>query len=123
MLWEVPSTRNLLETPSAAQSLDGYCRLEGSLRFPGPTLVRPAGVRYGELAANVSQVETSPLLNPVWNERLRCSDVPWVKALGTTSWFPTEPQSQPGKAQLSANAERWTRKEQKCHWPLRPIRC
>src|SRR3984957_3636549 len=32
---DVPSTRNLLETPSVAQSLDGYLRLKGSLRFPG----------------------------------------------------------------------------------------
>src|SRR5580700_7005598 len=32
---DVPSTRNLLETPSVAQSLDGILRLEGSLRFPG----------------------------------------------------------------------------------------
>src|SRR5580693_8488889 len=31
---DVPSTRNLLETPSVAQSLDGYLRLKGSLRFP-----------------------------------------------------------------------------------------
>src|SRR5580704_10826250 len=30
----VPSTRNLLETSSVAQSLDGILRLKGSLRFP-----------------------------------------------------------------------------------------
>src|SRR3984957_14031823 len=35
---DVPSTRNLLETPSVAQSLDGYLRLEGSLRFPAVNL-------------------------------------------------------------------------------------
>ena len=29
-----------------------------------------------------------------------------------------------GKGPLSANAECWARvKEEKCHWPLRPIRC
>jgi hypothetical protein len=30
----LPSMRNLLETPSVAQRLDGYGRLTGSLRFP-----------------------------------------------------------------------------------------
>jgi hypothetical protein len=29
-----PSTRNLLESSSVAQRLDGYGRLTGSLRFP-----------------------------------------------------------------------------------------
>src|SRR4029077_21292087 len=38
---DVPSTRNLLETPSVAQSLDGYLRLKGSLRFPAAKLRLP----------------------------------------------------------------------------------
>src|ERR1700693_5420851 len=81
---DVPSTRNLLETPSVAQSLDGILRLKGSLRFPGSTLDRAAGGRYSELADSVLQPETWPPLKPAWNQRLRCSDVPWVKESGTT---------------------------------------
>src|SRR5580700_2421239 len=81
---DVPSTRNLLETPSVAQSLDGYLRLKGSLRFPFvefrstycPRARRNAA--YSELADSVLQPETWPPLKPVWNQRLRCSDVPWV---------------------------------------------
>src|ERR1700729_2673541 len=87
---DVPSTRNLLETPSVAQSLDGYLRLKGSLRFPSvefrsthcPRARRNAS--YSELADIVSQAETWPLLKPLENQRLRCSDVPWVKESGTT---------------------------------------
>jgi hypothetical protein len=35
-------------------------------------------------AWNVSQLETCPDLSPVMNQRVRCSDEPWVKASGTT---------------------------------------
>src|SRR5580692_5532755 len=38
---DVPSTRNLLEAPSVAQSLDGILCLKGSLRFPAVKF-RPA---------------------------------------------------------------------------------
>ena len=81
---DVPSTRNLLDTPSVAQSLDGYSRLKGSLRFPGSTLDRLVGRRYSELADSVLQPETWPPLKPLENQRLRCSEVPWVKESGTT---------------------------------------
>jgi hypothetical protein len=33
---------------------------------------------------NVSQPETCPDLSPVMNQRVRCSDEPWVKPSGTT---------------------------------------
>jgi hypothetical protein len=39
---------------------------------------------YNVLADRVSQAETLPSLKPAKNQRLRCSDVPWVKASGTT---------------------------------------
>src|SRR5580692_2040346 len=76
---DVPSTRNLLETPSVAQSLDGFLRLKGSLRFPSvefrsahcPRARRNAS--YSEVAEIVSQAETWPLLKPLENQRLRCS--------------------------------------------------
>jgi hypothetical protein len=35
-------------------------------------------------ARNVSQLATCPDFRPVVNQRVRCSDVPWVKASGTT---------------------------------------
>ena len=35
-------------------------------------------------AANVSQALMVPSLKPVVNQRLRCSEVPWVKLSGTT---------------------------------------
>ena len=35
-------------------------------------------------AWNVSQPETCPDLSPVMNQRVRCSDEPWVKPSGTT---------------------------------------
>ena len=38
----------------------------------------------GRAAWNVSQLETCPDLSPVMNQRVRCSDEPWVKASGTT---------------------------------------
>jgi hypothetical protein len=97
---DVPSTRNLLDTPSVAQSLDGYLRLKGSLRFPavkfrpvmrsrasGARLPLPAcgeRLNHSELADSVLQPETWPPLKPLENQRLRCSDVPWVKESGTT---------------------------------------
>src|SRR5580698_3869142 len=126
----IPSTRNLLETPSVAQSLDGYLRLKGSLRFPAakfrppmrsrasrsrlplPACGERVGVRgpvrwaqnrgaqnrgdapspslratsprtrgeinQSEVADSVLQPETWPPLKPLENQRLRCSDVPWV---------------------------------------------
>src|SRR5579862_9053503 len=151
----VPSTRNLLETPSVAQSLDGCLRLKGSLRFPAakfrppmysgasrsrlplpacgervgvwgpirwarnysdvcndvwnvaalsaklriverpphpPRFARATSPRaagrgdslYSELADSVLQLLTWPPLKPAENQRLRCSEVPWVKASGTT---------------------------------------
>src|SRR5580693_6080257 len=116
---DVPSTRNLLETPSVAQSLDGRLRLKGSLRFPAVKFrlamrSRASGARtadpldrrsllqerrpenayalrargerldQSDFAEIVSQAETWPLLKPLENQRLRCSDVPWVKESGTT---------------------------------------
>src|ERR1700733_15634137 len=42
---DVPSTRNLLETPSVAQRLDGYLRLKGSLRFPAVNFRSATGSR------------------------------------------------------------------------------
>lgn len=39
---------------------------------------------YNEPADSVLQSETLPELNPFKNQRLRCADVPWVKASGTT---------------------------------------
>src|SRR5262245_64181530 len=39
----------------------------------------------GRVAWNVSQLETCPDLSPVMNQRVRCSDEPWVKASGMTS--------------------------------------
>src|ERR1700688_1879180 len=87
---DVPSTRNLLATPSVAQSLDGYLRLKGSLRFPFdefrstycPWARRNAA--YSEVADSVLQPFTWPPLKPLENQRLRCSDVPWVNESGTT---------------------------------------
>ena len=35
-------------------------------------------------AWKVSQLATCPDLSPVMNQRVRCSDEPWVKASGTT---------------------------------------
>jgi hypothetical protein len=35
-------------------------------------------------ARNVSQLATCPDLKPVMNQRVRCAEVPWVKASGTT---------------------------------------
>src|SRR5580704_9894169 len=97
---DMPSTRNLLATPSVAQSLDGYLRLKGSLRFPAvkfrpPMCSRASGARLplpacgekldqSELADSVLQLLTWPPLKPAENQRLRCSEVPWVKASGTT---------------------------------------
>jgi hypothetical protein len=45
-----------------------------------------AGNRSGQgcPAWNVSQFETCPDLSPVMNQRVRCSDEPWVKPSGTT---------------------------------------
>src|ERR1700719_829590 len=65
---DVPSTRNLLETPSVARSLDGYLRLKGSLRFPGldfrstrkPALQRTRRQRIA--ARNLAAIE--PRLEP-----------------------------------------------------------
>jgi len=45
---------------------------------------RPYAVHQGRGAWNVSQLETCPDLSPVMNQRVRCSDEPWVKASGTT---------------------------------------
>ena len=77
-------------------------RLKGSLRFPAviqfraddsvlatsvaqPSALPRAGRGpYSELADSVLQPETWPPLKPFWNQRLRCSDVPWVKESGTT---------------------------------------
>src|SRR4029077_7186102 len=97
---DVPSTRNLLDPPSVAQSLDGLLRLKGSLRIPaekfrplmcsqasGARRTSPARgeiKRYSELADSVLQPFTWPPLKPFWNQRLRCSEVPWVKESGTT---------------------------------------
>ena len=89
----VSSTRNLLETPSVAQSLDGS-RLKGACVFPAaqssPAVRRtedfcslPAAP-YSVFAESVSQPETWPPLKPFKNQRLRCSEVPWVKESGTT---------------------------------------
>jgi hypothetical protein len=39
---------------------------------------------YNEPADSVLQSEMLPELNPFMNQRLRCADVPWVKASGTT---------------------------------------
>jgi hypothetical protein len=35
-------------------------------------------------ARNVSQLATCPVFKPVMNQRVRCAEVPWVKASGTT---------------------------------------
>jgi hypothetical protein len=82
-------------------------RLKGSLRFPGKNFSsmmrsRTSGARlplrsldlsphagrgdfpYSEFADSVLQLLTWPLLKPAENQRLRCSEVPWVKASGTT---------------------------------------
>jgi hypothetical protein len=48
----------------------------------GNTLLFRSG--QGCPAWNVSQLETCPDLSPVMNQRVRCSDEPWVKASGMT---------------------------------------
>jgi hypothetical protein len=47
---------------------------------------RPGNVprHYSASADSVLQAAILPCLKPAMNQRLRCSDVPWVKASGTT---------------------------------------
>ena len=45
---------------------------------------RPLHERRLSAPLNVLQAATEPFLNPVMNQRLRCSEVPWVKLSGTT---------------------------------------
>src|SRR5262249_19548913 len=40
--------------------------------------------RYRSLAAKVSPCDKSPVSNPRRNQRMRCSEVPWVNESGTT---------------------------------------
>jgi hypothetical protein len=39
---------------------------------------------YSASADSVLQAAMLPCLSPAMNQRLRCSEVPWVKASGTT---------------------------------------
>src|SRR5580658_9066746 len=68
------------------------CGAQNRGEAPSPslaTLARPlpaCGERlnHSELADSVLQPETWPPLKPLENQRLRCSEVPWVKESGTT---------------------------------------
>jgi Resolvase, N terminal domain len=44
----------------------------------------PSWLGYSDCAENVSQAESWPESKPFMNQRLRCADVPWVNASGTT---------------------------------------
>jgi hypothetical protein len=63
-------------------------KVEGADRsrfLPGRAYAGMSGIiHYSTLAAIVLQAETLPSPNPLENQRLRCSEVPWVKASGTT---------------------------------------
>ena len=47
-------------------------------------VVGTAGSHQSCSVLNVSQSWTRPDFSPVMNQRVRCSDEPWVKASGTT---------------------------------------
>src|ERR1700731_2929810 len=78
---DVPSTRNLLETPSVAQRLDGYLRLKGSLRFPAVNL------DWRCVLGQASRVSLSPCgrdqtLQRTRRDRIAGRDLAAVEAVG-----------------------------------------
>ena len=68
---------------------DNFLKQGGQPKISGPLgtsqhSLSYASQDYNEPADSVLQSEMLPELNPFMNQRLRCADVPWVKASGTT---------------------------------------
>jgi hypothetical protein len=71
-----------LVAPSRAQTDKSQypCRIPELAHASG----RHGGRGQSRVAWKVSQLATSPDFSPVMNQRVRCSNEPWVKASGTT---------------------------------------